>query len=102
MKIDRSGITNALKDAETKIDAASRYNFVPMLTIDERSRFCKLTGFDSFALYSAEAGLLAGAHNATTTKRGTGIDQPFAIERLYAFRKSVRDVIAQHTAQVAA
>jgi len=94
MNIDRSGITNAIKDLDTKRGAAIRHNFIPMLTHDEVARFCELTGLDSFTMHQIESGLLAGAHNATTTKRNTGVDQPFATERLYDFRRAVRARIA--------
>jgi hypothetical protein len=94
MTKDRNGITNALKDMEAKMAMRGRHNAVPMLTLDERKQFCEITGLDYFVMLQIEDGLLAGAHNANVTKRNMGLDQAFATERLYAFRKAVRDRIA--------
>ena len=100
MQIDRSGISRAAKDMLAVIDARDEFSAVPTLTADEVSEFAAITGMPAPVVYDTERGLVAGAHNSKHLKRGCGIEMAFAIERLYRFRKTVRQMVQARLANV--
>ena len=95
MKKDTTGITKAMHEMNAVSKAYDEFNYVPALTAAECSAFAKATGFPAFTLHSTERGLLAGVHNSRSVKRGTGVEIAHAVERLYDFRRSVREALAK-------
>ena len=91
---DRSGISRALKDMQAVIDARAEFGAVHALTADEVSEFAAITGMPAPVVYDIERGLVAGAHNSKHLKRGCGVEREFAIERLYRFRATVRQMVS--------